>query len=128
MRVFVTGCFDLLHSGHIRFLEEASSYGELIVGIASDENVRLLKREPVCSEQERLYMVSSLKSVKEAFINKGTGDMDFTDFKDFDILFVNADGYSQEKGIWCKQNGKKLISGNRIPKEGLPARSTTRLI
>ena len=40
--VLVTGCFDLLHSGHIAFLEEASIHGELIVGIGSDETVKSL--------------------------------------------------------------------------------------
>ncbi|MFH1941007.1 MAG: adenylyltransferase/cytidyltransferase family protein, partial [bacterium] len=42
-RVFVTGCFDILHSGHIAFLQEAATYGLLYVGIGSDENIQSLK-------------------------------------------------------------------------------------
>ena len=42
----VSGCFDVLHSGHIAFLEEAASYGELYVSIGSDETILHYKKRP----------------------------------------------------------------------------------
>jgi cytidyltransferase-like protein len=53
-KVFVSGCFDLLHSGHIAFLQETASYGDLYVALGSDQTVYELKgRLPVNSEQEQ---------------------------------------------------------------------------
>ena len=59
-KVFVTGCIDLLHSGHVRFLEEAAGLGEVHVGIGSDRTVKELKgRYPVTTQNERSGMASS---------------------------------------------------------------------
>jgi cytidyltransferase-like protein len=56
-KVFVSGCYDMLHSGHVAFFEEAASHGDLYVGIGSDKTVYNLKaRKPFNNEQERLYM------------------------------------------------------------------------
>ena len=71
-KVFVSGCFDLLHSWHVAFLKEAYQFGEVYVGIGSDSTITELKgRQTVNSEQERLYMVNAVRYVKEAFINSG---------------------------------------------------------
>src|SRR6185437_9854630 len=57
-KVFVSGCYDLLHSGHVCFFQEAARYGDLYVALGSDRTIReLKKRPPVNSEDERLYMV-----------------------------------------------------------------------
>jgi len=51
-KVFVSGCFDMLHSGHIRFLEQAAEYGDVYVAIGSDRTVMDLKgRAPVTTEK-----------------------------------------------------------------------------
>src|SRR5215212_6961896 len=77
-RVMVSGCFDLLHSGHIAFLEEAATLGRLHVAIGSDKTILKLKgKPPINSESERLYIVKSLRCVDEAFISSGTGLFDF---------------------------------------------------
>ena len=77
-KVFVSGCFDLMHSGHIAFFEEASEFGELYVSIGSDRTIRELKHhEPICSEDERLYMVKAVRFVKDAFVGSGCGKLDF---------------------------------------------------
>ena len=77
-KAFVSGCFDLLHSGHIAFFQEAARYGDLYVAIGSDRTLFELKdRRPVNSEQERLYMIQSLAYVKKAFVSKGSGMLDF---------------------------------------------------
>ncbi len=130
-KVFVSGCYDMLHSGHVAFFEEAASYGELYVGIGSDKTIYELKaRKTINSEQERLYMVKSLKSVKEAWINRGSGILDFIDELKYlkpDIFFVNSDGHSPVKENLCKELGIEYIVSKRIPHSGLPVRSTTAL-
>ena len=127
--VFVSGCYDMLHSGHVAFFEEAASYGDLYVGIGSDQTIWELKgRRTINNERERLFMVKSIRYVKDAWINSGNGIMDFEkEVRELkpDIFFVNSDGYTLEKEAFCKKLGIKLIISKRVPGEGLPARSTT---
>jgi D-glycero-beta-D-manno-heptose 1-phosphate adenylyltransferase len=64
--VLANGCFDILHVGHIRYLEGAKAFGDLlVVGINCDEQVRLLKGEdrPFIQEMERAEIVASLRAV-----------------------------------------------------------------
>lgn len=130
-KVFVSGCYDLLHSGHVAFFEEASSYGDLYVGLGSDRTIFSLKnRKTINNDRERLYMAKSLKYVKDAWINKGSGIIDYLDeIKELkpDILFVNEDGDSNAKRDLCKQFGIDYVVSKRIPKDDLPSRSTTGL-
>ena len=130
-KVFVSGCYDMLHSGHVAFFEEASSYGDLYVGIGSDRTIHDLKnRKTINTERERLYMVKAVRYVKDAFVNSGSGIMDFAeDVKRLkpDIFFVNSDGYTPEKRRFCDEHGIELIVSNREPAAGLPRRSTTAL-
>ncbi len=128
-KVFVSGCFDMLHSGHVAFFEEASKYGDLYVGIGSDSTIQELKGRPtINSENERLYMIQSLRFVKKTMINTGSGIYDFKNEINTikpDILFVNEDGHSKLKEDLCRDNGIKYIVSKRIPKGQLPSRSTT---
>lgn len=130
-KVFVSGCFDLLHSGHIAFFEEAAAYGDVYVGLGSDATIsRLKKRNAVYNEHERLYITKSLRFVKDAWINKGNGIIDFLDEIQQlqpDILFVNEDGSADDKKELCRKLGIEYVVSKRIPKETLPARSTTSL-
>ena len=130
-KVFVSGCYDLLHSGHVAFFKEASTYGDVYVGIGSDATIEDLKgRATMNSEQERLYMVKAVRHVKDAWINKGSGIMDFEeDIREFhpDIFLVNEDGNSPAKAALCKELGIEYIVLERIPEPGLDARSTTAL-
>ncbi|MDR0796179.1 MAG: adenylyltransferase/cytidyltransferase family protein [Tannerella sp.] len=130
-KVFVSGCYDMLHSGHVAFFEEAAGYGDLYVGIGSDKTIYELKaRKTVYSDKERLYMVKALRSVKDAWINKGSGVLDFRDeIKSLqpDIFFVNNDGHSPIKEQLCKDLGIEYIVRKRIPYGNLPSRSTTAL-
>ncbi|MEZ4826466.1 MAG: adenylyltransferase/cytidyltransferase family protein [Bacteroidia bacterium] len=130
-KVFVTGCFDMLHSGHVAFLQEAAKYGDLYVGIGGDENVKNLKgRYPVNTEQERKYMIDSLRCVKECVVNTGWGIIDFeeelTRVKP-DIFVVNEDGNSPRKSEVVKKRGIEYLVLKRIPHGDLPTRSTTSL-
>ncbi len=130
-KVFVSGCYDLLHSGHVAFFKEASAYGDLYVGIGSDATIQELKNRPtVNSEQERLYMVRAVRYVTDAFINSGSGIMDFMDELEHlkpDYFIVNEDGYSPEKKRVCELLGIELKVLQRIPDADLPERSTTAL-
>jgi cytidyltransferase-like protein len=128
-KVFVSGCFDMLHSGHIAFLQEASEYGDLYIGLGSDKTIRDLKgRETINSEDERVYILNALSCVHKAFINKGSGLLDFLeDMKNLhpDIFIVNEDGNSPEKEQLCKDLSIEYKVLKRIPHANLPARSTT---
>lgn len=130
-KVFVSGCYDMLHSGHVAFFEEASQYGDLYVGIGSDKTINELKaRKTVNSDAERLYMVKSLKVVKDAWINQGNGLLDFLEeFRTLkpDIFFVNTDGHTPAKEALCIENGIEYVVSKRVPHDNLPARSTTDL-
>ena len=128
-KVFVSGCFDVLHSGHIRFFEEASKYGDLYVSIGSDKTVEELKhRKTLYNEAERLYMVSAIKFVHQAFVAQGSGKIDFAEELQRikpDIFFVNSDGDSPEKRKFVENLGIRYVVSNRVPKDLLPVRSTT---
>ena len=67
--VVATGVFDILHPGHVLFLEEARKLGDrLIVIVARDRNVEKRKRQPVIPERQRLKVVAALKPVDEAVL------------------------------------------------------------
>ncbi|MDP3179473.1 MAG: adenylyltransferase/cytidyltransferase family protein, partial [Spirochaetaceae bacterium] len=131
-RVVVTGCYDWVHTGHVRFFEEASALGELNVVIGSDANVRLLKGEghPQQGQEERRFVVGSMRRVARCLVSTGSGWMD----AEPEILrmraeryVVNEDGDKPEKRDYCRRNGLEYIVLERTPKEGLPRRSSTDL-
>ncbi len=130
-KVFVSGCYDLLHSGHIAFFEEASQYGDLYVALGSDQTVYDLKgRAPVNTEDERLYMVKSVRCVTDAFVSQGSGMLDWLEeFKTLqpDFFIVNEDGNTPDKAQLCEDFGVEFIVLKREPHEGLTPRSTTSL-
>ena len=130
-KVFVSGCYDMLHSGHVAFFKEASRYGDLYVGIGSDKTIEELKhRKTVYSEKERLYMVKAIRYVTDAVINPGSGMMDFVESVERirpDVFVVNSDGGSDTKRRFCEERGIEYVVLERQPDAGLEARSTTSL-
>lgn len=130
-KVFVSGCYDLLHSGHVEFFKQASQFGDLYVGIGSDATYLEYKhRKPMFPQEERLFMVSNIKFVKEAYINEGSGVIDFIPTLDIvkpDIFVVNAEGGSDTKRQLCEERGIQYIELERTPAEGLQARSSSSL-
>ncbi len=130
-KVFVSGCYDLLHSGHVEFFRQAAEYGDLYVGIGSDATILDCKHhKTVYSEQERLFMVRSIKYVKDAYINAGHGVLDFVPTLDIvkpDVFVVNEDGGSSDKRKICEERGIEYVVLQRVPQEGLKARSSTDL-
>ncbi len=74
-RVMASGVFDILHPGHLRYLQEAKDLGdELVVVVAIDATVRRRKHEPITPENMRLELVSALKMVDKAVLGSD-GDM-----------------------------------------------------
>ncbi|MBN1246578.1 MAG: adenylyltransferase/cytidyltransferase family protein [Anaerolineae bacterium] len=131
-KVIVTGCYDWLHSGHVRFFEEVSALGDLYVAVGNDANVRELKGEghPLQSQDERRYMVQSIRYVTQAVITKGMGWMDAAPNIDEirpDIYAVNEDGDVPEKAAFCTEHGLEYVVLKREPKAGLQRRSSTEL-
>ena len=130
-KVMVSGCFDMLHSGHVAFLKSAAEYGEVVVCAGSDETVFALKgRYPVIPENERKYMLQAVRWVTEVRISRGSGHLDFLpELRDIrpEIFIVNADGDSQEKRELMQSLGIDYLVLDRIPENNLIARSTTDL-
>lgn len=131
-RVIVTGCFDWFHSGHVRFFEEASTYGDLYVGVGSDANVRALKGEghPMFPQNERAYMIQAVRYVKQAFVSSGSGWLDAEPEIALirpNVYVVNEDGDRPEKRDFCRNAGIEYVVLRRTPKPGLPRRESTRL-
>jgi len=130
-KVFVSGCFDLLHSGHVAFLTEAASFGDLYVGVGSDKTISELKGRPtINTEEERRYMLEALKVVKKCFVNSGSGILDFySDMVELkpDIFIVNEDGNTPEKSALCLRFRIDYKVLKRIPYSNLPTRTTTEL-
>ena len=128
-KVFVSGCYDLLHSGHVEFFRQAAEYGDLYVGIGSDETILHYKgHRTLWNEQDRLFMVKAIRYVKDAYINAGSGIMDFIPTVDSlkpDILVVNEDGASEVKRKFCEERGMEYVVLKRNPHEGLEAHSST---
>jgi cytidyltransferase-like protein len=131
-KVVVTGCYDWFHSGHVRFTEEVSAYGDLYVIIGHDANIRLLKGHghPLFPEAERRYVVGSIKYVKQALIATGNGwvdaDPEIRRLKP-DIYAVNEDGDRGGKREYCEKMGIEYLVLKRTPAPGLPGRSSTHL-
>ena len=131
-RIIATGCYDWFHSGHVRFTEEASAFGDLYVCLGNDANVRLLKGagHPLLSEAERRYVLGSIKIVKQALVTTGSGwldaDPEIRRLKP-DIYVVNEDGDKGGKREYCAKLGLEYLVLKRAPAPGLPPRSSTDL-
>lgn len=129
--VMVSGCFDLLHSGHIAFLTAAARYGQLVVALGSDRTIATLKgQSPWCSEDERLYVVKALRPVADAFISRGSGILDFeAELRALrpQCFVVNEDGDHPGKRELCQELDIEYIVLQREPEGALPVRSSTSL-
>lgn len=113
--VFTNGCFDIIHKGHVTYLNEAKSLGDhLIVGINSDDSVKKLKGKdrPVNNEYDRAFVLDNLKSVDDVLI--------FNEDTPYDIikeiipdLLVKGGDWKEEDIVGSdivKMNGGKVIS------------------
>lgn len=135
-KVLASGVFDLLHYGHIRFLEEAKRLGgpnaRLIVVVATDDTVRKNKgRDPVIPESQRRALVESLRVVDEAIL--GYKDMDLESVLDRvkpDIVAVGHDQEEIMKQVLAIKDRKdlklKVVQVGRFGEEDLNSSSKIR--
>jgi cytidyltransferase-like protein len=131
-RVVVTGCYDWVHSGHVRFFEEVSTYGDLYVIVGHDANIRLLKGagHPLFPQEERRYVAGSIRYVTQALVTSGEGwldaDPEIRRLKP-DVYAVNEDGDKGGKREYCAEMGIHYLVLKRTPAPGLPRRTSTDL-
>ncbi|MEN6427559.1 MAG: adenylyltransferase/cytidyltransferase family protein [Phycisphaerales bacterium] len=131
-KVLVTGCYDWFHSGHVRFFEEVSELGDLYVVVGHDANIRLLKGDghPMFNQDQRRYIVGSIRYVTQALISSGHGWLDAEPEIERicpDIYAVNEDGDKPEKRQYCEKHGIEYAVLKRLPRPGLPKRQSTNL-
>ena len=113
--VFTNGCFDLLHIGHVRYLEEMKKYGDiLIVAINSDRSVKLIKGEqrPFVPQEERAEVVSALECVDYVIIFHEPDPLELVTYLKPDVLVKGGD-WSKDTIIGrevVEKNGGKVIS------------------
>lgn len=114
--IFVNGCFDILHRGHIEFLQYAKSLGDkLIVAIDSDKNVRRLKGfgRPINHEKDRKFVLEALECVDRVHIFMNAYDLKYLVWEIMpDIMVVGSDWKNKE--IIGAQYAKEVIFFNRI--------------
>lgn len=104
-RVMAVGVFDLLHAGHLHYVEQAKRLGdELVVVVAHDDTVRKQKHEPITSHELRCRMVSGLKPVDTAMVgNPPTSPIfDILDVVKPDIIAL---GYDQKHSVDAIREG-----------------------
>lgn len=92
--VFTNGCFDILHLGHVKYLEQAKKMGDvLIIGVNSDSSVKILKGEnrPINSEFDRAYLLNSLKCVDYTIVFKEETPYELIKLIQPDILVKGGD-------------------------------------
>ncbi len=126
--VFTNGCFDILHIGHVRYLQEAKRCGDrLIIGLNSDASVRKIKGEkrPIIPQEQRAEVLAALSCVDRIVIFDEPTPLRLITFLQPDILVKGAD-WPEEKIVGKEVVLKKGGRVKRIPlAEGV---STTRII
>lgn len=99
VRVMASGVFDIIHTGHLSYLEQAKAKGdELVVVVACDETVRKNKHEPVTPQEMRVRLVGALKPVDRAVLGR-SGDDIYSILRDIDpdIIVLGYDQSFDEK-------------------------------
>jgi D-beta-D-heptose 7-phosphate kinase / D-beta-D-heptose 1-phosphate adenosyltransferase len=97
--VFTNGCFDILHVGHIKYLETAKSYGDiLILGMNSDESIQRLKGDnrPINSQDDRAYILASLEVIDYVVIFNENTPIDLINLIEPDVLVKGGDYRNKE--------------------------------
>lgn len=128
--VVTNGCFDLLHAGHVTYLEAARHEGDaLLVGVNADESVRDLKGpgRPINSEADRALVLAALQSVDAVFVFGGRDATGFLRATQPDV-YVKGGDYTLET---INQDERRLLegSGARLVLLGhVPGKSTTKLL
>lgn len=120
MKVVVAGKFDILHPGHLHLFEEAAKLGDVYVIIARDCNID--KGNTVFTEEERLYMVQSLKPVKKAVLGDKNDFFKPVEEISPDLIFLGPDQDEE----WVRSEIKKRTLNMKVKRlpERLPYSSS----
>jgi D-glycero-beta-D-manno-heptose 1-phosphate adenylyltransferase len=128
--VITNGCFDLLHAGHVTYLEAARNEGDaLLVGVNSDESVRALKGpgRPINSETDRALVIAALQSVDGVFIFREQNAVEFLKTVEPEIYVKGGDytldTINQEERRFVENSGGKIVLLGHVP-----GKSTTALL
>ena len=128
--VVTNGCFDILHLGHVTYLESARNHGDaLLVGINADEAVRQLKgpERPVNCAEDRAAVIAALQSVDAVCIFEDRTATRFLERAEPDI-YVKGGDYKFDMLPAEEQNAVKKSGGKIVLVEFVPGRSTTALL
>ena len=131
VRVMASGVFDILHTGHISYLEQAKAMGdELYVVVASDDTVRKRKHEPITPEQMRVKIVSSLRVVDKAILGNSGGDMySILETVRPDVIVLGFDQTFDEKELESDLRSKGYdIKVRRANRSGEDLEATRKII
>ncbi|MCL2296468.1 MAG: FAD synthase [Methanomassiliicoccaceae archaeon] len=131
VRVMASGVFDILHTGHISYLQQAKALGdELIVVVACDETVRKSKHEPITNEKMRVQIIGSLKPVDKAVLGKGGDIFDVVKEISPDIIVLGFDQTFKEKDLRKRlgENGLGHIEVARASEYAEDLTATRRII
>jgi rfaE bifunctional protein nucleotidyltransferase chain/domain len=118
--VLATGCFDILHIGHVRFLQFASQQGDiLVVGVNSDSSIKVIKgnHRPIISQEERIELIAALRCVDYVFIHENTVADEYIFSLKPDILAIGEESvkfYPSETKA-AKDIGARIHIVKRIP-------------
>jgi len=131
VRVMASGVFDIIHPGHVFYLQKAKELGdELFVVIASDKMAERKKRRPIMRQEERALVVSALKPVDGVVIGKDSGDI-FDTVKEIepDIIALGFDQEFDEKLLEADAKEHKLtIKVVRLPRMNGGTDATRKII
>jgi D-beta-D-heptose 7-phosphate kinase/D-beta-D-heptose 1-phosphate adenosyltransferase len=124
MKVWVNGTFDVLHIGHLKLLEFASSFGELRVGIDTDKRVKELKGidRPFNTTEDRKYFLESLKFVNDVVVFNSREEL-IEHVKEYqpDYMIIGDD--YKDQTVYGSEYTKKLVFFEKLPKY-----STTKIL
>lgn len=127
--VFTNGCFDILHLGHIDYLEKSSEFGtQMVVAVNSDASVRTLEKgveRPVNSEYARARLIAALEFVSMVLIFGESTPLELIQALNPDVL-VKGDDYTIETIVGAKE---VIAAGGEVKTIALvPNYSTTKII
>ena len=132
VKVMASGVFDIIHPGHISYLQQARSFGdELTVVVACDETVRRKKHEPITPDYMRAKIVGSLKPVDRAIVGKNSGSFfDTVREIDPDVIVLGFDQAFDEKELKKKltEEGLGHIRVERATETADDLNATRRII
>lgn len=107
--VMASGVFDILHTGHLHYLNEAKKYGDrLVVVVANDTTVREKKHEPITPGNMRVELVGSLKPVDKAYLGKEGDIFEIVEEIRPDVIALGCDQHFKEDELMEKLKARGL--------------------